>query len=112
MKPEYIAGMLRRLRPVLNNPATAERTLTRYWQERVALIWTIEQVHRAANERAVALTRVEARQILQTLHNKYNPFEGVNWFTLQDLIDNSGKGRRLTKVERTRFGNRDIITIA
>ena len=62
-----IHDMVRALKPVLNDRGRAERILERFWADRIALIWNAEDVHRAANEREVALTR----QMRQSLHQAH-----------------------------------------
>ena len=68
-------------------------------------------MHRAANEREVALTNSEATGVLQTLLNQHNPQYGIKWEDLTTHIEDRVLGRQLNKVESKRFVSQDIITV-
>jgi hypothetical protein len=112
MHPDHLTAMLRSLRPVLQDPAEAERRLRRYWTSRMALVWTVADVHRAANERELALTPAQARQVLQTLWQQHDPQLGLRWSDLTDHIETQALGRPLTRRELRRFVQRDLLTMA
>ena len=78
----------------------------------MALVWVVQDVHRAANERKRVLTAQEAVQILETLHQQHNPQTGLKWADLWDHIDLYEPGRKMSQTELTRFVGKDIITIA
>lgn len=111
MHDHHIKDMVRRLRPILKDKLKAECILKNYWRSRMALVWTVEDVHRAANEREVALTRKEAITVLQTLHNQHNPQLGLRWTDIAEHIEVHVLGREMTKLEIKRFVEKDIITI-
>ena len=77
MQAHHIDEMVHRLKPVIRDSTKADVILQRYWRTRMALVWEIEDVHRAANEREVALTNSEATGVLQTLLNQHNPQYGI-----------------------------------
>ena len=77
----------------------------------MALIWTAQDVHRAANERETVLTDEEARTLLTDLHQHHNAQYGLQWKDLYEAIENSGLGRDITKRELSRFVHKDIIAI-
>lgn len=106
-----ITEMVRALRPVLKDEAKAEAILRRYWTNRIAIVWVTEDVHRAANERGVAVTRKEARQILQQLLDKHDAQYGINWETLVEAIEEGVFGRKVTPKEQKAFVEHDVITI-
>ncbi len=106
-----IQSMLQSLKPVLKDKARAERILERFWQDKMALVWDTQDVHRAANEIEVALTEKEARELLHDLHEHHNPQYGLQWKDVTDRIRNDVLGRRLTKREVDRFVKKDILTI-
>ena len=64
MQQLHIDEMVRRLKPVLKDETKAKAILNRYWRSRIALVWSVEDVHRAANERVVALTNQGAADAL------------------------------------------------
>jgi hypothetical protein len=111
MYDHFIQDMVRKLTPVLKNRKKAELILRQYWTQKMALVWSIQDVHRAANERKRALTRSEAVQILQTLHQQHNPQYGLKWTDLWDHFDLYEPGRKMSKAEISRFVTKDIITV-
>jgi len=111
MDKKHLEGMLKRLKPVLKDPVKARTILQRYWETRIALVWGVEDVHRAANERVVALTNTEAMAVLQKLLNQHNPQYGVKWEDLTTYIEDRVLGRKLTKPEIKRFVEQDILTV-
>jgi hypothetical protein len=111
MDSEHITAMVRALEPALKSRQRALAILQAYWKERMALIWTSQQVHRAANEVGVALTKSEAQQVLQTLHRMHNRQYGLRWSDLTDYIKENALGRKLTKAELKGFIEKDRITI-
>ena len=111
MHNHIIEDMVRKLKPVLTDKAKALRILTRYWRNKMALVWEAEDVHRAANELELALTEKEAIQVLQTLHSQHNAQYGLKWEDITTHIQDSGLGRNLTKVEVRKFVHKDKLTI-
>jgi len=111
MYPQHIDGMLNALRPVIRKKARARKRLERYWSDKIAVVWTIEQIHRAANERELALTNAEALEVLKHLQDLHNPQYGIKWSDIPDFIDEYLLGRKLTKRQVRNFVHRDILTI-
>ena len=111
MHEHHLDDMVQRLKPVLKDPPKAKLILKRYWHTRMALVWEVADVHRAANERDVALTNDEAIDVLQTLHNQHNAQYGIKWEDLTTHIEDRVLGRKLSKAEIKRFVERDIITV-
>jgi hypothetical protein len=111
MHEHQIDDMIRKLKSVLKDQAKAKAILQRYWKTRMALVWELEDVHRAANERDVALTDKEATTVLQTLLNQHNAQYGIKWEDLTTHIEDQVLGRKLTKLEVRQFVERDVITI-
>jgi len=108
----HIQDMLRKLRPVLKDKEKAKHTLERYWSDKIAVVWELEDVFRAANEREVALTKKEAIKLLQELLEHHNAQYGLKWEDITNCIQDQVLGRKLTKREIKRFVEQDIITIA
>ena len=111
MQETIINDMVGRLKPVLKDASKAKSILQRYWRTRMALVWMLADVHRAANEREVALTNREAINVLQKLFHQHNPQYGIKWEDLTTHIEDHALGRKLTKAELHRFVHRDIISI-
>ena len=107
MNTNYIEDMVRRLKL----DAKARKSLERYWSDKMALVWIVEDVHKAANERAVALTNLEAIEVLQTLLHHHNPQLGIRWEDLTGHIESRLLGRKMTGLEIKRFVSQNLITV-
>ena len=112
MKTEQLDGMVLCLGRQVRHAQQAKQCLERYWRDQAAIVWTIEQVHRAANERQLALTPAEARTLLHRFVTGFDPFVGQSWFTLVELIEHSGLGRQLTRAELHRLLEHNHLTVA
>ena len=108
---QIIAELLQHLRPSLRSVSKARQLLTDYWADRIALVWTTNDVHRAANEVRTVLTEQQARTILLTLHDNYRPQYGLEWADVTKAIEASGLGRDINKRELHRLIHRDLLTI-
>jgi len=111
MHSQHIEDMVRKLTPVLKDKAKAQKILTRYWRNKIAIVWETIDVHRAANECEVALTEKEAIQVLQTLHNQHNAQCGLKWEDITTHIKENVLGRKLTQREVRLFVHHDKLTI-
>jgi hypothetical protein len=108
---QLIAELLQHLRPSLKSVSKARQLLTDYWADRIALLWTTNDVHRAANEVRTVLTEQQARTILRTLHSDYRPQYGLEWADVTKAIEESGLGRDIRKRELHRLIHRDLLTV-
>ena len=106
-----IKAMVQALRPVLKDRGRAEKLMERFWLDKMALVWNLHDVHTAANEREVALTKQEAIKVLRELHRCHNKQYGLRWEDVTAYIYNHALGRKLTKAEVKRFVQRNILTI-
>ena len=106
-----IQAMVTALKPVLKDPAKAERILERFWTDKMALVWGVRDVHTAANEREVALTNQEAIKVLQELHHHHNKQTGLQWKDVTCYIEEYALGRKLTRRELKQFVEKNILTI-
>ena len=103
--------LMRKLKSALKNNPRAVNILKRYWQNKIAIVWKTEDVHRAANEVEVALTEKEAMTVLVTLHRQHNPQYGLRWEDITTHIKENVLGRKLTKREVLKFVHHDKLTI-
>ena len=111
MDDKYIQAMVRSLKPVLKDADAALGILRRYWQKRMALVWSLEDVHRAANEQELALTRKEAVSVLESLHLHYNRHLGLRWEDISSHITENVLGRKMTRSEVSKFVKQDRLTV-
>ena len=111
MHDYIIEAMVKALKPTLKNPAKAKQILERFWSDKMALVWDVQDVHTAANEREVALTNQEAIKVLQELHHYHNKQCGIKWEDVTSYIEEYALGRKLTKAEVKRFVEKNLLTI-
>jgi hypothetical protein len=111
MHDYIIEAMVKALKPTLRNPAKAKQILDRFWSDKMALVWDVQDVHTAANEREVALTKREAIKVLQELHHYHNKQTGLQWKDVTSYIEEYALGRKLTRTELKRFVEKNILTI-
>ena len=106
-----IEAMVSALKPALKNPAKGKQILDRFWADKMALVWDVQDIHTAANEQEVALTNREAIKILQELHHYHDKQCGIKWEDVTCYIEEYALGRKLTKQELNRFVEKHILTI-
>lgn len=111
MNPVLIQAMVHALKPVLKDRTKAEKILERFWKNKMALVWYVGDVHTAANERDLALTKQEAIKVLREMHHNHNKQYGLRWSDLTSYIEEHALGRKLTKAEVKRFVEKNILTI-
>jgi hypothetical protein len=111
MWQQAILELLDVLEPALKSRRKAFGILQNHWSDKAVIIWTTEDVHRAANERKTVLTEREAQNLLRELVGNHNPQYGLQWKDLYEAIENSGFGRDITKRELSRFVHKDIIAV-
>jgi hypothetical protein len=111
MHSYIIEEMLEALTPAFRSRKKVHELLQRYWSDKMALLWTTQDVHRAANERKTVLTEAEARTALTDLHRHHDKQLGLRWKDLTDWIEESGLGRDITKSELSKFIHHDIIAV-
>ena len=108
---QLITELLAALRPALKSVSRAEQLLNDYWADKIALLWSTKDVHRAANEAKTVLTEEQARTILRSLHDNYHAQYGLEWRDVIEAIQQSGLGRDIRKKELHRFIHRDVLVI-
>ena len=106
-----IEAMVSALKPTLKNPAKAKLILDRFWSDKMALVWDVQDVHTAANEREVALTNQEAIKVLQEMRHYHTKQYGIKWEDVTSYIEEYALGRKLTRAELKRFVEKNILTI-
>lgn len=111
MHDYIIEAMVKALKPLLRNPERAKQILDRFWTDIMALVWDVQDVHTAANEREVALTNQEAIKVLQELLHYHNKQCGIKWEDLTCYIEEYALGRKLTRAELKRFVEKNFLTI-
>jgi hypothetical protein len=111
MHDYIIEAMVSALKPVLENQVRAEQILEKFWTDKMALVWDVQDVHTAANEQEVALTNREAIKILQELHHYHNKQTGLQWKDVTCYIEEYALGRKLNRAELKRFVEKNILTI-
>jgi hypothetical protein len=77
----------------------------------MAIVWDLRDVHTAANEREVALTKKQAQAILRDLFSHQDKQLGLRWSDLTSYIEEYGIGRKLTRTELKWFVEKNLLTI-
>ena len=80
----------------MKNSKKAKDILDRFWSDKMSLVWDLQDIHSAANEREVALTNQEAITVLQELHHHHDPQLGIRWVDLPSYNEEYALGRKLT----------------
>ena len=111
MEPINLQSLLQQLRPALKRYSKAAALLEEYWKDKYAIVWSTNDVHRAANELEVALTEEQARQVLCKVCAAHNKQYGIKWEDFTDHITDRVLGRDLTKRQLKRFVEKDVVTI-
>jgi len=111
MWQQEILELLDVLEPALKSRRKAFRLLQKHWSGKAVIIWTTEDLHRAANERETVLSEKEAQNLLRQLVGNHNPQYGLQWKDLYEAIQQTGSGRDITKRELNKFIHKDIIAI-
>lgn len=111
MHDNIIEATVKALRSVLKDPVKAKQLMEQFWADKMALVWDVQDVHTAANEREVALTDKQARDILQDLFYHHNKQLGLQWSDVTSHIEENVMGRKLTRAELKRFVEKNILTI-
>lgn len=66
----------------------AEATLAKkYWHDKIAVVWSIQDVIDRASERGLDLDTEAATSILKDMHRHHDAQMGINWETVDAYID-------------------------
>ena len=65
-----------------------ELVLSQYWADKVAVVWTTEDVHSVQddfdeNEQTSSLSEEQAQSVLQKAFDKHDASEGITWESLR-----------------------------
>ena len=100
MSFNLIEELLLQLKPAIKSQRQVRPLLEQFWSDKIALLWTSEHVHRAANEQKTVLTEAQARKILHDLHAHYDRQYGLAWENLAEKIQDSKKTGTFSAAEK------------
>ncbi|HPO87258.1 MAG TPA: hypothetical protein PLN86_15560 [Candidatus Hydrogenedentes bacterium] len=63
------------------------RILGRYWQDKIAHVWQVEDVLEAAHRAEKPITREDAQSILQEVFHELDSGMGITWLTLDVALE-------------------------
>jgi len=63
-----------------------ESALEQYWADKIACIWSVEDVHFQAKQDEVKVTDEQAVEVLELVHRKMDANLGINWDVLSEGI--------------------------
>ena len=79
-----IAGMAEKIAQIEQVDAEKIRkALEEYWEDKIAVIWGVEDVQDLAENEGIELTKEEARDILRTALRRHDASIGINWTVLE-----------------------------
>ena len=93
------------LAPTVVNAVT--NTLEEYWSDRIAVVWTTEDVHRQFNARGLVMTDDLAAYILGDLLDDHDANHGINWSTIDLALPSADdeEVRKLTPEQKASVDN-------
>lgn len=69
----------------------AKAVFDEYWEDKIALTWTTEDVIELAKHHGIIVTEEQARYVLMTTFRRHDATIGVNWDVLDFHIDGLGE---------------------
>ena len=70
----------------LNAKEIIQKALEQYWSDKVAIIWSIDDVFSKADEMEIKLTDEEAEDILNELLDDHDCSRGITWDNIEETI--------------------------
>ena len=71
---------------LLDKKANALKVLMDYWDDKIALIWSTEDVISRAKEKGQTISEEEARDILQSVLQHHDCTIGITWDTIDSYL--------------------------
>jgi ClpP class serine protease len=68
----------------------AENSLKEYWENKIAITWSVEDIMDRARDISISITEDQAKEILQQVLNRHDASIGVNWDVFDDYIIDAG----------------------
>lgn len=65
---------------------TVEEILQEYWKDKIADVWTIEDVRSVGEDEDTPLTDEEAGEVLRLLLDNHDASVGINWDSIRYTI--------------------------
>ena len=90
----------------------ARETLEEYWKDKIAHVWNISNVHRAANMVGRVLSNKEARNVMDAVMHDLSDEYGITLDTISNEIDYNEHGRWITEDENKDFESCDATITA
>ena len=69
-----------------SNTERVHKTLEAYWADKIAIVWTVEDVRTQAKEAEHELTEDQCKQVLWRVQHRQDANIGVNWDTIGNAI--------------------------
>ena len=83
---EEMADAIARELRVDNNDVL--RVLGRYWHDKIAQIWQVDDMLECALNAGKPITRADAAEVLQDVFNNHDSSIGINWTSLEVELEN------------------------
>jgi len=69
-----------------------KEVLRGYWQEKIALVWTTDDVKDMAQDLEIPITDEQAQEVLDSVLHHHDPTYGVRWDTIASAIEQWATG--------------------
>jgi hypothetical protein len=69
-----------------NKGAKALKIFERYWEDKIAIIWSAEDVIAEAKQNGKRCSKEKAQEILQSLYDDHDCNYGITWQTIDEYL--------------------------
>ena len=88
MYDHYLEEMAEHLESELHiSNHDALTVLSRYWEDKIAPVWGVEEVYECAHRAEKPITRDLAIEVLDRAFDKHDPEYGISWITLDVTLE-------------------------
>jgi hypothetical protein len=82
---------------VLKDNVSGSETIMRlfedYWEDKIALVWTVDDVLDCADRIGIDITESHAKEVLDIVLHRHDANYGVSWDTFSEYIEDFGTRR-------------------
>ena len=72
---------------LIQDTEAANKVLTEFWKDKIANVWSFEDVISRAEENGQEITKEQAIEVLQTILHKFDATVGINWTTIDIYLE-------------------------
>ena len=64
-----------------------QKALKEYWQDKIAVVWTVEDIEEIAIDDGLKISQKQAVEVLEQILDKHDATVGINWDTIRYALD-------------------------